>query len=454
MGMNTKAITMEVDSMLERNIQKGQLEDAKIQEIKEQIKEDKAPEFCVDEQGTLWYKKRLCVPEVKEIRELILCEAHDSVYSIHPGSTKMYHDLKSRYWWYEIKRAIAEYVALCDNCQRAKAERQRLAGLLQPLKIPQWKWDETSMDFIIGLPTTQSGYDSIWVIVDHFSKVAHFILVKTTYIARIVCLHEVPKKIVSDRRTQFMSRFRKKLHEAMDTRLNFSSAYHPQMDGQTERVNQILEDMLRACALKDNKSWGKCLPYAEFSYNNSYQKSLKMSPFKVLYGCKRRTHLFWNEPGENQVFGLEILREAERQVQVVRENLQLAQSRQKSYADHRRRKLSFEVGDFIYLKVSPMRGLRHFKIRGKLAPRYIGPFKILEQRGEVAYQLELPPQLSYVHVVFHISQLRKCLWVPEEQMPLKELTIGEDLTYQEYPVKILDTSEKVTWNNRYKMCKV
>jgi hypothetical protein len=179
-----------------------------------------------------------------------------------------------------------------------------------------------------------------------------------------------------------------------------------------------------------------------------------MSQFEVLYGRKCQTPLFWNEPGENQVFGPEILREAERQVQVVRENLQLAQSRQKSYVDHRRRNLSFKVGDFVYLKVSPMRGLHHFKIRGKLAPRFIGPFKILEQRGEVAYQLELPPQLSDVHDVFHVSQLRKCFRVSEEQIPLEEVTVGEDLTYQEYPLKILDTSEKVTQNNRYKMYKV
>jgi hypothetical protein len=240
----------------------------------------------------------------------------------------------------------------------------------------------------------------------------------------------------------------------MDTKLNFSSAYHPQTDGQTERVNQILEDMLRACALNDNQSWDKCLPYAEFSYNNSYQESIKMAPFELLYGRKCRTPLFRNEPCENQIFGPDILREAERQVQMVRENLKLAQSRQESYADNRRRELKFQVGDFVYLKVSPMRGLRCFKIRGKLAPRYIGPFKILEQRGEVAYQLELPPQLSDVHDVFHVSQLRKCLRVPEEQMPLEELTVGEDLTYQEYLVKILDTSEKVTRNNRYKMCKV
>jgi hypothetical protein len=134
--------------------------------------------------------------------------------------------------------------------------------------------------------------------------------------------------------------------------------------------------------------------------------------------------------------------------------LKLAQSRQKSYADNRRRELRFQISDFVYLKVSPMRGLRCFKIRGKLAPRYIGPFKILEQRGEVAYQLELPPQLSDVHDVFHVSYLRKCLRVPEEQMPLEELTVGKDLTYQEYPMKILNTSKKVTWNNCYKMCKV
>jgi hypothetical protein len=178
---NTEVITMEVDSTLEQDIQKGQLEDAKIQEIKEQNKKDKAPWFSVDEQGTLWYKKRLYVPEVKEIRELILCKAHDSTYSVNPGSTKMYHDLTRRYWWYGMKRVVAEYVALCNNCQRVNAEHQRPTGLLQPLKIPQWKWEEVSMDFIIGLPTTQSGYDSIWVIIDHFSKVAHFIPVKTTY---------------------------------------------------------------------------------------------------------------------------------------------------------------------------------------------------------------------------------------------------------------------------------
>jgi hypothetical protein len=154
------------------------------------------------------------------------------------------------------------------------------------------------------------------------------------------------------------------------------------------------------------------------------------------------------------VFGSDILQEAERQVHMVRENLRIAQSKQKSYANHRRRELSFEVEDYVYLKLSPMRGFWHFKVRGKLAPRFIGPFKITEKRGEVTYQLEFPPQLSDAHNVFHVSQLKQCLWVPEEQIPIKDLRASEDLSYQEYPIKVLETSERVTQNRKIKMCKV
>jgi hypothetical protein len=179
-----------------------------------------------------------------------------------------------------------------------------------------------------------------------------------------------------------------------------------------------------------------------------------MVPFEMLYGCRCRTPLFWNETGERKVFGPNILQEADKQVHMVRENLRVRQSQQKSYANHRRRELSFEVGDFVYLKVSPMRGLRHFKVRGKLAPRFIGPFKILEKIGEVAYQLELSLQLSDVHDMFHVSQLNKCFCLPKEQVPMENLDVKEDLSYQEHPVKILETSERVKWNKRIKMCKV
>jgi transposase InsO family protein len=188
----------------------------------------------------------------------------------------------------------------------------------------------------MGVPRTQSGYDSIWIIMDPLTKIAHFIPIKTTYtvpqlaelyMSRIVYSHGVPKRIVSDRGTQFTSKFWERLHETLDTQLNFSSAYHPQTDGQTKRVNQILKDMLRACALQYGRSWDKSLPYAEFSYNNSYQESLKMAPFEMLYGRRCRTPLFWSETGDRKVFEPVILQEAERQVRMVRENLWIAQSR-------------------------------------------------------------------------------------------------------------------------------
>jgi hypothetical protein len=162
-----------------------------------------------------------------------------------------------------------------------------------------------------------------------------------------------------------------------------------------------------------------------------------MSPFQALYGRSCRTLLQWDQPGEKQVFGPDILLEAEENIKMVWENLKIAQSRQRSYADTRRRELSFKVGDFVYLKVSPIKGVRIFGVKGKLAPRYIGPYQILARRGEVAYQLSLPENLSAVHNVFHVSQLRKCLRVPEEQLPVEGLEVQEDLTYIEKPTQII-----------------
>jgi hypothetical protein len=179
-----------------------------------------------------------------------------------------------------------------------------------------------------------------------------------------------------------------------------------------------------------------------------------MAPFEALYGRKYRTLLFWNQTGETQVFVQDVLRDTEKQVRMIRHNLRVAQSRQKSYADTQRRELVFEIGDYVYQKVSPMRSVRRFNMKGKLAPRYVGPFKILERCGEVAYQLELPVSLLGVHDVFHMSQLKKCLRIPKEQIPLEELTVKEDLTYDEFSVKILETAERVTRSQIIKMCKV
>jgi hypothetical protein len=179
-----------------------------------------------------------------------------------------------------------------------------------------------------------------------------------------------------------------------------------------------------------------------------------MSPFQALYGRSYRTPLQWDQPGEKQVFGPDILLEAGENIKMVRENLKSAQSRQQSYANTRRRELSFEVRDFVYLKVSPIRGVRRFEVKGKLAPRYVSLYQILAKRGEVAYQLSLPEDLSAVHDVFHVSQLKKCLCVPEEQLPVEGLEVQEDLTYIEKLAQILETTDRVTRRKTIRMCKV
>ncbi|WVZ52211.1 hypothetical protein U9M48_003293 [Paspalum notatum var. saurae] len=366
----------------------AQKKDKGMAHIRNEINEKTKACFKLDEEGVLWFKNRLVVPKDMELRKKILDEAHTSMFTMHLGSNKMYQDLKQKFWWTRMKREIAKYVSECDVCQRVKADH------LKPT----------------GLPCTQKGYDSIWVIIDRFTKSAHFI----------------------------------PLQAALRTNLIRSSAYHPQTSGQVERVNQIQEDMLRACALTYSTKWDECLPLAEFAYNNSYQKSLEMAPFEALYGRRCRTPLNWFEPGERVTFGPDLVTQAEEQVKFIHSNLKRAQSRQKSYSDKRRRPLAFEEGDHVYLRVLPMKGVHRFGVKGKLAPRYVGPFKITERCGPVAYRLELPPHLAAVHDVFHVSQLKKCLRVPEEVVDTSQIQIGPDLTYEEHPIKILDQKQRAT----------
>ncbi|WVZ48715.1 hypothetical protein U9M48_000134 [Paspalum notatum var. saurae] len=202
--------------------------------------------------------------------------------------------------------------------------------------------------------------------------------------------------------------------------------------------------MLRACALTYSTKWDECLPLAEFAYNNSYQKSLEMAPFEALYGRRCRTPLNWSELGERIIFGPDLVTQAEEQVKLIHSNLKRAQSRQKNYSDKRRRPLVFEIDDHVYLRVSPMKGVHRFGVKGKLAPRYVGPFKITEKCGPVAYRLELPPYLVAVHDVFHVSQLKKCLRVPEEAVDTSQIQIEPDLTYEGHPIKILDQKQRAT----------
>jgi hypothetical protein len=214
----------------------------------------------------------------------------------------MYQDLKQNFWWTRMRREIAKYVSECDVCQRVKASHLRISGTLQPLPIPSWKWEDISMDFVVGLPNTSQRHDSIWVIVDRITKTAHFLPMHTTYNAKkyaeiyldqIVHLHAIPKTIISDCGAQFVAHFWEQFQQTLGTKLIRSSAYHPQTDGQIERINQILEDMLRACVIQYDKHWDKCLALAEFSFNNSYQSSIKMAPFEALYGRQCRTPLDW-----------------------------------------------------------------------------------------------------------------------------------------------------------------
>jgi transposase InsO family protein len=192
------------------------------------------------------------------------------------------------------------------------------------------------------LPKTTKGFDSIWVIIDQFTKIAHFLPVKTKnpvvtyvklYIARILSLHGIPKTIVSDRGPQFVSKFWSELHIFLGTKLLHSSTYHPQTSGQTKRVNQILEDMLRSCVMEFPQKWDDCLPLAEFSYNNNYQESIKMAPFEALHGQRCRTPLNWSEPGDRWYFRPDLVKETEAKVQQIRHHLKEAQARQKSYVD-------------------------------------------------------------------------------------------------------------------------
>ncbi|MBN2228639.1 MAG: DDE-type integrase/transposase/recombinase, partial [Candidatus Thorarchaeota archaeon] len=400
--------TLTLQPMVFDGIKGAQELDPQLLKWKEQVLEGKNVEFSVTTDGILHYRGRLCIPDDAELKEQLLSEAHATPYSVHPGATKMYQDLKGRFWWSGMKKEVAEYVAKCLICQKVKAKHQRPGGELQPLDIPEWKWDQITMDFVVGLPRTAKGHDAIWVVVDRLTKSAHFMSIKTTfsleqlaslYVQEIVRLHGVPKSIVSDRDARFTSKFWRSVQRAMGTNLNFSTAFHPQTDGQSERTIQILEDMLRACVLDFKGTWNRYLPLIEFSYNNSYQATIGMAPYEALYGRRCRSPVHWYETGESEITAPEFVEDTTQAVKKIQTRMKSAQSRQKSYADRRRRPLEFQVGDSVFLKVSPFKGVIRFGKRGKLNPRYIGPYEILERVGRAAYRLALPPNLASVHNV-------------------------------------------------------
>lgn len=268
------------------------------------------------------------------------------------------------------------------------------------------------MDFVGALPKSKKGNDTIWVVVDRLTKTAVFIPIKNTwsmvqlaiaYVNFVVKYHGVAKDIISDRDSRFLSNFWQSVQKAMGTKLLMSTAFHPATDGQTERTIQTLEDMLRSCVMEYQGSWEDYLDLIEFSYNNSHHASIGMAPFEALYGRKCRSPICWNDISETIVLGPEFVEDTVKQVRLIQEKIRAAQDRQKSYADLKRSDEEYEVGESVLLKVSPTKGVMRFGKRGKLSPKYIGPYKILTRVGKVAYRLELPNELSKVHNVFHVS---------------------------------------------------
>ncbi|GJX17100.1 reverse transcriptase domain-containing protein [Tanacetum coccineum] len=362
--------------------------------------------------GALYYLDRIWVPLKGDVRTLIMDEAHKLKYYVHPRADKMYYDLRDRYWWPRMKKDIDVYVSRCSTCLKVKVEHQRSSGLLQQPEIPEWKWKGIAMDFVTKLPKTSSGHDTIWVIMDRLTKSAHFLPMREDYkmgrlarlyLSEIVARHGVPISIISDHNSRFT---------------------------------------LRACVLDFGGSWDVHLPLVEFSYINSYHSSVRCAPFEALYGRKCRSLIMWVEVGKGQLIGPELVQETTEKILQIKDRLKAACDCQKSYADKRRKPLEFSVGDYVLIKVSPWKGVVRFGKKGKLAPRFVGPFEIIEKVGLVAYLLDLPKELNCIHDTFHVSKLKRCLADPTLQVPLDEIRVDDKLNFVEEPMKILEREIK------------
>ena len=293
---------LKIRSTLRDKVLEAQRKDIEVSKIKDKVRSGVETPYQILDDGMIVLGRRMYLPNDETLKREILREAHESRLTTHPGSTKMYQDLKGLYWWLNMKREVAEYVMKCGVCQQVKVEHQKPAELLQPLLIPEWKWENITMDFVSGLPKGKKGNDAVWVIVDRLMKSALFLPMRMTdsveklarlYVNEVVRLHGVPVSIVSDRDPRFTSRLWPSVQKALGTKLNLSTAFHPQTDGQSERTIQILEDLLRACILEFGGSWEDHLPLVEFTYNNSYQATIGMAPYEALYGRKCQTPLCW-----------------------------------------------------------------------------------------------------------------------------------------------------------------
>ncbi len=385
--------------------------------------------------GYWWRQDALAIPNVPELKAAYLHDAHDAKFSGHVGGTRTLHNLSRHYWWPGMRSDVRKYVAECASCQRNKPTNQARAGLPQPMPIPEAPWTMMTMDFIMELPLTEAGYDAVVVFVDKLTKMCHIAPCKTTttaeqfariYLENVVKHHGFQKDIISDRDPRWQSEFWKELSKDFDMRLRFSSAFHPQTDGQTERTNRTLEEMLRHYVSPNHSDWDKHLPMIEFALNNSLQSSTGQTPFFLYTGRHPITPLSSMSESKNPAARSVRLTWQER-VQMAQKCLKDAQSRMIKYQTEKCRDETFNVDDRVLLNS------RHINIKfsgsRKLLPRFIGPFKITKTVGPVAYKLELPRNMK-CHNVFHVSLLKR--WNPSDryQPPPPPLVIDGEYEYE------------------------
>jgi hypothetical protein len=377
------------------------------------------------------HKHRLVVPNIDAVKNAILYECHDRPFVGHVGTSKTLKLAERSYWWPNMEQSVRRYVQSCPSCQANKDSNQKPGGLLQPLPVPEEPWESVSMDFIIHLPTTKQGHDAIFVVVDRLTKMVYLIPTYTKssasdvarlYRDHVFVHHGYPKNFITDRDSRFNSQFWRDLQTQLGIDSCMSTAYHPQTDGQTERTNRILEDMLRHFVNPLQDNWDEHLPCAQFAINNSYQESIKTTPFRLNTGRDPQTPLSWRIKDlsakdlkkRQQAWGLhvpspktpavdEFISTMQHDLSIAKSALHAARERQKHYADRKTRPLEFKEGDQVMLSTQNLR----LKVPGtpKLMPKWLGPLKVLKRVSPVAYKVTLPPALR-VHDVFHVSLLK------------------------------------------------